>query len=172
MVTEAQRRGPRPWAIALGLIAVAMVPILAVAAMAGSGGASDAEGCEAVAAADRTVVEQAVLDALPGGSTKDLVTSTDYDEACAIGGVETTARWTTIATGASVVFALERQGWTRVDTGSEDPAWLTEDLAPTGTAGATNDNESLNVVLTKLVGGRDLDLAVDQEGLHVVLARG
>jgi hypothetical protein len=171
MVTSAQRRHPRPWAIALGLIALAVVPLLGVAAMAGAGGDSDAAECADVAAADQTIVKQAVLDALPAGAAKDVATASAYDDACAIGGVETTGRWTSIATGASIVLALEQLGWTRLDTGSEAPDWLTNNLPATGTGGATNDNESPNVVLTRSIDGRDLDLAVDREGLHLVLAR-
>lgn len=45
-------------------------------------------------------------------------------------------------------------------------------LPATAAGGSISDNESLNIVLTKAVESHVVDLAVDQEGLHVVIARG
>lgn len=169
MVTDEQRRRPRPWALALGMIALAVVPLLAVAAMA-SGGRSSDDDCADVSRQDVDLVRRAVLDTLPVNSTRELKTTSDYDAECALGAVEVQGAWAQ-TTGATMVRALQAQGWTVVDTGVGEPAWFLVDQAPSGIAGGTADNDSPNMVLTKTVESRQIDVGVDAEGLHLVLAR-
>lgn len=169
MVTGEQRKRPRPWALALGMIAMAVVPLLAVAAMASGGGSADSD-CADVARQDTDLVRRAVLDTLAPNSLREVKTSSDYDEACALGGVEVHAAWAQ-TTGATIVRALQAQGWTVVDSGMDEPDWFAADTAPTGAAGTTADNDSPNMVLTKTVENRPIDIGVDSEGLHLVLAR-
>lgn len=145
-----------------------MVPVLGVAAMAASGG-SDNKGCESIAADEQAMLTRAVLDVLPAGSVREVTKSSDYDEDCEFGGTEISARWDN-ATGTDMVFALETAGWKR--TAEAAPDWYDSDARPTGAGAHTNDNDSPNMVLNRTVDGRTLDLAVDQEGLYAIVARG
>lgn len=168
MVTSEQRRRPRPWAIALGLIAVAMIPVLAVAAMAGGDDGASA-ACETASVEEQALLTRSVLDVLPAGSVRDVVKDSQYDETCAFGGTELSARWDTV-TGKAMIAALESAGWKRAAGAAPD--WYTNDERPTGAGASTNDNDSPNIVLMRTVEGRTLDLAVDQEGLYALITRG
>ncbi|MGQ0466603.1 MAG: hypothetical protein ACT4QG_14925 [Sporichthyaceae bacterium] len=168
MVTEEQRKRPRPWALALGMIAVAIVPLLAVAAMAS--GDDSSQDCADVARDETAFLKRVVLDTLPANSTRNVTSSSAYVDECALGAIEVQAAWAQ-TTGATVVRTLQAQGWTMTDTGADEADWFQFDHAPSGAAGTTADNESPNVALTRTVENRTVDVGVDAEGLQVVLAR-
>jgi hypothetical protein len=168
VVTDQQRRRPRPWAIALGLIAIAAIPVLAVAAMAGSDDGSSAT-CETASADEQALLTRSVLDVLPAGSVREVAKDSQYDESCTFGGTELSARWDQ-ATGKAMIAVLEAAGWKRAAGAAPD--WYADDERPTGAGASTNDNDSPNIVLMRTVEGRTLDLAVDQEGLYAIVARG
>ncbi len=169
VVTDGLRRRPPAWAISLGLIAVVMVPVLAFAGMASGDSAEDSAACKSAAADEQALLTKHLLEVLPAGSVRDVSKDSDYDEACEYGGTEVSARWDQ-ASGKAMVTALEAAGWQR--KAGDEPDWYATDARPTGAGEHTNDNDSPNLVMMRTVEGKTLDLAVDQEGLYGLIARG
>lgn len=164
---------PPAWilsALAIGLVLLSVIGAVGVVREVLSTDLDAYGECETAKQAEQALIRRTITDVLPTGSLREVSLTSEFDWDCEFGDTTLTARWDR-TTGAAMVEPLEAHGWRKSGAREDLPDWYTQRAEPTGAAGKAVANDSPSLTLTRTVDNRDLELALNRDGLAISLER-